>query len=293
MSYILDALRRADAERERGAVPGLHAQSDVADLEPAPRDRKPLLLAAAGGGALILAVAIVLVVAPWRGTPATGERVAAAGDSVGAQAQQTTAPAPQNFGAPAAPAVAPNPALAAQAQDTAARRAAVDTPAPDYANEPPSAHRSAGAMPTDRPAPPRTPPARATAEGANPNPGGRGTTPDANVPPAPGAQAQPQPVPEVVEHYGPPLPNKAAPAAAAPAAPIVKLNDLPPTLRAQMPHLAVGGAIYSDVPSGRMLILNGQVYHEGDHPAPDTLLEQIHLKSAVLNYRGTRYEITY
>ena len=26
MSYILDALRRADAERERGNVPGLHAQ---------------------------------------------------------------------------------------------------------------------------------------------------------------------------------------------------------------------------------------------------------------------------
>ena len=26
MSYILDALRKADAERERGAVPDLHAQ---------------------------------------------------------------------------------------------------------------------------------------------------------------------------------------------------------------------------------------------------------------------------
>ncbi|MFZ2652317.1 MAG: hypothetical protein WA210_19640, partial [Burkholderiaceae bacterium] len=26
MSYILDALRRADSERERGAVPGIHAQ---------------------------------------------------------------------------------------------------------------------------------------------------------------------------------------------------------------------------------------------------------------------------
>ena len=26
MSYILDALRRADAERERGTVPGIHAQ---------------------------------------------------------------------------------------------------------------------------------------------------------------------------------------------------------------------------------------------------------------------------
>lgn len=29
MSYILDALKRADAERERGAVPGLHAQQLV------------------------------------------------------------------------------------------------------------------------------------------------------------------------------------------------------------------------------------------------------------------------
>ena len=27
MSYILDALKRADAERERGAVPGLHSQT--------------------------------------------------------------------------------------------------------------------------------------------------------------------------------------------------------------------------------------------------------------------------
>lgn len=30
MSYILDALRRADAQRERGAVPGIHARSHVA-----------------------------------------------------------------------------------------------------------------------------------------------------------------------------------------------------------------------------------------------------------------------
>jgi general secretion pathway protein B len=42
-----------------------------------------------------------------------------------------------------------------------------------------------------------------------------------------------------------------------------------------------------------MLILNGQIYHEGERPTPDTVLEQIHLKSAVLNFRGTRYEITY
>jgi len=48
MSYILDALRRADAERSRGAVPGLHAQGLPADLEPAARDYRPLFWAAGG-----------------------------------------------------------------------------------------------------------------------------------------------------------------------------------------------------------------------------------------------------
>jgi len=62
MSYILDALKRADAERERGHVPGLHAQSiDSASSA----DRRPGLprwaLAAGGGTALIVVAALA-----WR-----------------------------------------------------------------------------------------------------------------------------------------------------------------------------------------------------------------------------------
>jgi hypothetical protein len=97
----------------------------------------------------------------------------------------------------------------------------------------------------------------------------------------------------------PPTPTAQTPAApptqaAAPAAaPVRKFEDLPSSMRQTMPRFTVGGAIYSDTPSARMLILNGQVYHEGDHPTPDTLLEQIKLKSAVMNYRGTRYEIAF
>jgi general secretion pathway protein B len=60
-----------------------------------------------------------------------------------------------------------------------------------------------------------------------------------------------------------------------------------------MPRLSVGGSIYSETPSARMVILNGQVYHEGDKPAADTVLEQIRLKSAVLSYRGERFEIAF
>ncbi len=41
MSYILDALRRADAERQQGAVPGLAAQVDV--LRPPARERQAWL----------------------------------------------------------------------------------------------------------------------------------------------------------------------------------------------------------------------------------------------------------
>jgi general secretion pathway protein B len=74
---------------------------------------------------------------------------------------------------------------------------------------------------------------------------------------------------------------------------VPNINDLPPATRAGLPRLAVGGAIYSASPADRMVILNGQVFHEGDKPAADTVLEQIRLKSAVLNFRGQRYEITF
>jgi general secretion pathway protein B len=98
--------------------------------------------------------------------------------------------------------------------------------------------------------------------------------------------------PPLVEHYGAPL-QPASTTAAPRAATVPGINDLPPEVRAQLPRLAVGGAIYSDTPSARMVILNGQVFHEGDKPAADTVLEQIRMKSAILSFRGQRYEVTF
>ena len=66
-----------------------------------------------------------------------------------------------------------------------------------------------------------------------------------------------------------------------------------PNVRSTLPRLSGGGAIYAAPPSARMVILNGQVFHEGDKPAADTVLEQIRLKSAVLNFRGQRYEVAF
>jgi len=190
MSYILDALRRAESERERGQVPGVHAQP-LAAAGPGPRKRGRLWLAAAALSLLLLGG----LLARWLATPAT-------------------APAPLAVSAPAAVAT--------------------------------------------------TPPLPATA-----------------------------PLPELVRLPPPGKPVVVAAAAAPrPAAPVA-LSALPEALRRQLPPLQTGGAMYSETPANRMLIINGQLHHEGARLAPDLVLEQIRLNGAVLNYRGQRFSIAY
>jgi len=60
MSYILDALRRADAERERGEVPGLHTQQFGALPGDDETSRRPRLLI---GTIVVLVVALAGVLA--------------------------------------------------------------------------------------------------------------------------------------------------------------------------------------------------------------------------------------
>ena len=283
MSYILDALRRADAERSRGVVPGLHAQSLPADTEPAARNYAPLLWAAGAAGVLLAAGVAVLLWAPWRATPAPDVRV-------------TLAPAP----APTLAARDSAPVQPAQGELPAPRPGAIEPAARPV--EPPLGPGNSPPMAAAARAPQPYPPPQATARPVAPeSPGtlaeraaaGRVATLQPRAEsraPAVAARPAPVPAPPSVEHYGAAVPPAPAPA---PNAAILNINALPPDVRAQLPRLAVGGAIYSEVPSARMVILNGQVFHEGDKPAADTVLEQIRLKSAVLNFRGQRYEVSF
>ena len=86
--------------------------------------------------------------------------------------------------------------------------------------------------------------------------------------------------------------------ARAEAAPSVKskpdaLPELPESMRAQLPKLSFGGAMHSDNPASRMLIVNGQLLHEGDAISPDLTLEQIQLKQATFRFKGHRYTAQY
>ena len=128
MSYILDALRRADSERERGAIPGIHAQPVLpgsADGE-AHRAAQPALWIAVGLSLALLGVwawnrvgsdapaelaqpaaAPIAAAAP---APAAVETAPTLPERSPAAARRTAAPAPPAIARPAA-----KPAAQAQA----------------------------------------------------------------------------------------------------------------------------------------------------------------------------------
>lgn len=214
MSYILDALRRAEAERERGSVPGLHAQTQAvasSRLDEQGHRRRPGALGwpAAAVLALLLALLGAAIFSWWsRGDdrrPATPAVIKAAP----AAAAPSSPPTPQQRAPVAPPLPAP--------------RRAAPTPAPVIAPSP------------ARPAAPAT----------------------------------------LIER------------------PVPTVGELPEAIRRALPPLQTGGAMYSETPAKRLLILNGQVFHEGDKVATDLVLEQIRLKGAVLSFRGQRYSISY
>lgn len=224
MSYILDALKRADAERERGHVPGLHSQGTPAPSAGAARSRRIGLPMMAAAVAVLLAVAAAL----WWWRSAPGE-------------------------APAPSAAATPPATPVQ------KPGAV----PGVATAPP-----APALPILAPAPPPAPPP--TAMPASP-PRAAGAAP------APALPSQPVPA---ATNAGTPAGLDGAPPAAA-------------TAPASAPPVKVSGVTYSSNASHRMLIANGKVVREGEEIEPGLKVEVIAPRSAILNHRGSRYNINY
>lgn len=130
MSYILDALKRADAERERGSVPGLHARQVVSLASHAARGVRSRLWPATAGAVILCAVAGLWV---WR-SASTDTPVMATGPTVSAPVapalQAQPAPVPHSLTAPdASPAaVATRAATSASVTITRATPAAAVVP---------------------------------------------------------------------------------------------------------------------------------------------------------------------
>ena len=57
--------------------------------------------------------------------------------------------------------------------------------------------------------------------------------------------------------------------------------------------MAIGGAIYSDSPASRFVLVNGQVVREGEAAATGVTLERIGPRSLLLRWRELRIEVPY
>ena len=262
MSYILDALRKADAERARGAVPDLHAQPVLrSSAGTAPASGAQPWAWAAGAVAVTAVCGLawaLLTRDPGRESAAAAATAApgAAGASVSATAQ----------------APVPTPVPVPTAVTTVPMAAPPSTPAPVAL------------------APARPPPARAVTRTAiDPvRPALRKPAPDpAGLAPATAATTA------TTAAAPPPAPTQPDAAARTAEPRLYTQAELPDEIRRTLPTLAIGGAMYSEHAASRMLIINGQVFHERDKLAPNLTLVQIRLKTAVLDFRGYRYSVSY
>ena len=225
MSYILDALKRADAERERGAVPGLHSQPLANPVLPtAPGEKTRVWLALA---AILVLGSIAVSTWVWR-APASEVKLAAVLPTQTPAALPITAAVAQVAALPVAT-VASAPVLPMPVPPAVAKPALVASVVP------------------------------ATARLKQ--------IPDSGVKPAASAQATPASIP--------------------------LLSELPEELRRQIPALVITGAVYSEIPANRLLLLNNQVLTQASQAAPDVSLEEIRQKSSVFNFKGTRFRMAH
>lgn len=290
MSYILEALRRADSERDRGGVPGIHARPLPAELSEAPRAG---VLAHPLAWLTALLAVLLAAVFGWQWLreepPALPATTSAAPPPVPA-APPATLPAPTPVPAATAalngpPAAAPATAAATHAPTLESAEATRSAPVvvPPAARELIAAEEAASRQRAARAAA-----AASAATTAATAPASAAKREPAAVAAAPAPAANPGTAAARGAASASPQP---APAPAEPA--IATLRELPEDVRRAIPALAIGGSVYSANPAGRFVVINGQIVHEGDRLGPDLALEQIRLKSAVLRYKNYRFEIDY
>ncbi len=316
MSYILEALKKAQAERQLGSAPDIHtpAPSHV----PAPTagaSRKPLLIGLSAG----IVIAGIAGVLAWRSQAPAPQVAVLASAAQGASGAAMPAPAVSSDAAAPAPALAASTASPAAAVPALAPMPA-PTPMPTPTPTSTTAVGSPGALPgaaASAPVAPHREPAQAPRQAANnvtaaeAAPAAR---PSSAAPPA-GEAARPRPstqpaarstpAPASVAAASPEAVYLPAPAARAPdPAPVARapqpveenlrtLQQLPEAIQREVPRVSVGGYIYSPNPADRLLLVDKMLRREGEELAPGLVLERLMPKYAVMNYRGTRYRVAY
>jgi general secretion pathway protein B len=265
MSYILDALKKSEKERQRGAVPDLLTMQDVALHDRKKRKTWPYVLAVAS----VLCISL----SAWL---MTGKANREAGDTNIVMAGKS---------------VAEGPAAAGNGQKQQASIQDNDTKGADFVQAkiegvrtaPPASARSEERVRVkdELKAEKRTPasgaareaPAGVAALSAQPVPTAVKTEPAVSSPSVSAA-------PTAVHDDPPPVPGK-----------IYRSGELPASVRQNIPPINMSIFMYSEDPASRMVRINGQTYREGQSLGEGLKLEEIRPDGVVVNYRNYRLHL--
>jgi general secretion pathway protein B len=272
MSFILDALKKSETERQRQAIPGLM------DAPPAPRRPRFALWAAALGALLVVNVAVLGVVLTRGSAPGTAAPTGAPA-SLPAAAESTTAvngPRAAEGSLPAsAAAVTPAPVASppiAPSSVASAPGAAPGTAVPGVVPSDPRHFSPMDPAPTYAP---EVPPS--------------GAAPTEVAPLAPSAHARvdrlaAEEPPRSFTHQADPVLTHADPADTEVLPSINEVN-----VNGRLPEMHIDLHVYAAQASERFVSINGRRYREGDTLAEGPVLERIRRDGAVLDYQGTRF----
>jgi general secretion pathway protein B len=270
MSLILEALKKSEAQRRLGEAPGLGTP-----ITATRRRRSPLPW-------LILVVIAALCGGGWW------------------LFSRAPAPAPQTASTAASP-----PAKPARPRPTSSNVTAMTPPDSDHRDRHPAeAVRPSAAPPTMTAAPPSNPVRTSTAQPPSVPTRDAALAPTATTPAAAAPAAIAPPIAAAVL---PPRPDPAlAPVPAAPAvapppppppagptyADVQNIEDLPYSVRKDIPDLPISMQVYSPDPARRFVIVNGNRKGEGETVKDGVALREIRPNGVVLEFRGQRFFVS-
>ncbi len=255
MSYILDALKKADAERERGEVPGIHAhQVPHQDFPKAPSNSLTLVLWLIAG-----LLAVILGAMAWRAST-TGDPAPVA---------QSVAPKPIVASAPVTPASQAASDLVATNTTPAQTEVTGKPSTSTVASNPKGGDSVAKDLPSKQ---------VVAADNKEPSPLKKVAPSKRVVRPTANKEAPKQESP---------------PVAPEPRAKVYAMSALPQDIQRELPKLAISGGTYSANPAQRLLIVNNQVFTENSQPVPGITVDEIGQNAAVLRFKGYRYRVAY
>ena len=250
MSYILDALRKSDQQRQRGTAPTL-----LAVQEKAATPGQPALLAYGLLAAVLVGVGVMIGwLRPW----------------------QSEQPAPATPEFVAARPVESKPLELTPLQSTPLQSTAREPAPPSSGTVPQPQPDSEMQLNPAEPAPPESAPR------PQPKRPPRATVDEAGPPREAGPAAT-----ERAAALAPPVDLIGADGASGQA--VIEMGDLPVQVLQTLPAMAISFHAYSNTSDGRLVGINNRIRREGDTIAPGLLLEQITPEGMIFGYQGYRF----